>query len=302
MTAETLKDGADDRLSHARAACSLWWRRVPAVGAERLGVIGHFTAETEASAAALLEEACRALHAKGCTLAVGPMDGNTWRRYRLLTERGSAPPFLLEVDNPIAWSAWWAKAGFETLATYRSTVNPSLDKPDARLERAAERMEALGVRVRPIDPARLEAELTLAFAVAKESFRNNFLYMPIEEGEFLEQSRGLEPLLREGLSALAFCGPDPVGLIFAMPDLLQGKRGEPATDYLIKTIAVLPGRRYAGLGTVLMAHARELARARGLTRAIHALMHDDNHSTNCSAGHTQTFRRYELFSRRLAQP
>jgi len=294
------RDGADEALEQGGARCSLWWRRVPALGAERLGAIGHFTADSESSAALLLEAACRRLSSEGCTLAIGPMDGSTWRPYRLLTERGDRPAFLLELDNPDAWPAWWEAAGFSTLATYRSTVNPELDRPDARLPRASARLEALGVKIRPIDVSSLEADLKLAFAVARRAFRNNFLYMPIEESEFLEQCRGLEPLLREGLSALALHGSEPVGLIFAMPDLLQARRGAKVTDYLIKTIAVVPGRAYAGLGTALMAHSRELARARGITRAIHALMHDGNHSTNVNAEHSRTFRRYALLSRRLA--
>ena len=35
--------------------------------------------------------------------AVGPLDGSTWRRYRLVTERGVEPPFFMEPDNPDDW-------------------------------------------------------------------------------------------------------------------------------------------------------------------------------------------------------
>ncbi|MBI5203181.1 MAG: GNAT family N-acetyltransferase [Elusimicrobia bacterium] len=300
MTGAALRDGADEAVELPGAHCSLWWRNTPPMPGERVGAIGHFAANTPEAAKAVLDEACRVLRSKGCTLAVGPMDGNTWRRYRLLTERGGRPAFLLELDNPDAWPLWWRSAGFGALATYSSTVNAALDRPDPRLARAAERIEAAGVVIRPFDASRLDEELKLAFSVALRSFRHNFLYRPIEEAEFLEQSRGLGPLLSQGLSALALHGTDPVGLIFAMPDLLQARRGEPVTDYLIKTLAVVPGRAYAGLGTVLMSHIRERARSRGITRAIHALMHDSNHSTNVNAETTRTIRRYTLFSRRLA--
>ena len=36
-------------------------------------------------------------------MAVGPMDGSTWRRYRFITERGAEPAFFLETYNPDVW-------------------------------------------------------------------------------------------------------------------------------------------------------------------------------------------------------
>lgn len=299
------RDAPDDQITRLEggeraARCSLWWRRVPELAGERLGAIGHFAARSEAAARWVLEEACRALRARACTLAVGPMDGNTWRRYRFVTERTDAPPFFLEIDNPDEYPRWFSAAGFAPLAGYRSTVDPALDQPFPRYARARARLDRLGVSVRAIDPAGLESELRLAYRVACRAFRNNFLYMPIDEGEFVELHRGLEPILREGLSALAFDGDDPVGLIVAVPDLLQRRRGTPETDYLVKTLAVVPGRAYGGLGTLLMAHTRELAKAKGISRAIHALMHDQNVSTVVCAAHTRLMRRYTLFSRRLA--
>src|SRR5437868_11557593 len=58
--------------------CSLWWNDVPKLAGERLGVIGHYAARDDACASLLLENACDKLRQRGCTLAVGPMDGNTW--------------------------------------------------------------------------------------------------------------------------------------------------------------------------------------------------------------------------------
>jgi hypothetical protein len=73
------------------ARCSLWWDVVPKLEGERLGVVGHFQADSPEAASFVLEQAAGRLREKGCTLAVGAMDGNTWRRYRVLTERGNDP-------------------------------------------------------------------------------------------------------------------------------------------------------------------------------------------------------------------
>ena len=101
--------GADAHLRHeaadGTAEALLWWTHVPALPGEKLGVIGGFNATSASATSAVLAEAGERLRAQGCTLAVGPMDGNTWRRYRFVTEPGTEPPFLLEPTNPATWPA-----------------------------------------------------------------------------------------------------------------------------------------------------------------------------------------------------
>ena len=77
------------------ARCSLWWRDTPAHPQHQIGLIGHYASATDEAAADVLELACRQLAEAGCTLAVGPMDGSTWRDCRspLTTETASALPF-----------------------------------------------------------------------------------------------------------------------------------------------------------------------------------------------------------------
>src|SRR5947209_5110735 len=86
---------ANDDIPTAR--CSLWWKGTPGHG---VGLIGHYAAADGESASRLLHLACRKLAERGCTLAIGPMDGSSHRRYRLLSDRGDEPGFFLEPDNP----------------------------------------------------------------------------------------------------------------------------------------------------------------------------------------------------------
>lgn len=89
------------------ARCSLWWSEPPPLAGQGPGIIGHFAALNALDAGELLDAACLELARHGCTVAVGPMDGNTWRRYRLLTGRGPERPFFLEPDNPDEWPAFF---------------------------------------------------------------------------------------------------------------------------------------------------------------------------------------------------
>jgi GNAT superfamily N-acetyltransferase len=69
---------------------------------------------------------------------------------------------------------------------------------------------------------------------------------------------------------------------------------------VLKTIAVAPDYAGAGLGTLLMDRCHAAADALGYTRAIHALMHEDNRSLRVSRRYTRPMRRYALFGRSLA--
>lgn len=293
--------GLTATLPSGTASVALWWTRVPPLEGDRLGVIGAFSADSAEAAVAVLAEAEERLRAQGCTLAVGPMDGNTWRKYRLVTEAGDEPPFLLEPTNPAEWPAWWRAAGFGPLAEYYSSATDDLVTRDERVDGVAERMKAAGVTVRAFRLEEFEAELERIYEVSVVSFQSNYLYTPLPKEAFLAQYRAIRERVRPELVLLAEDAErQPVGYVFAVPDYAQAARGEKVTTVIVKTLAVLPGRRNAGLGAWLLAEAHAAARAAGFTRAIHALMHETNKSRNLSAHYAKTIRRYTLFSKRLA--
>lgn len=302
MSAE-LPMGADAQVQADRAGGTatalLWWNHVPALPGERLGVIGGFQATGEAAAAEVLSQACAALRAKDCTLAVGPMDGNTWRRYRLVTDAGDESPFFLEPANPPEWPGWWRGAGFAPLAEYYSAVTDDLAPRDTRLAEAAGRVRNAGIVLRPLDPAQFEAELGRIYDVSVVSFEENYLYTPLPREDFIAQYRAVQPLVRPELVRLAERAGRPVGYMFAIPDQAQAKRGEPVMNVIMKTIAVLPECGGIGLGGLLFAEVHAAARQLGFKRAIHALMHEANKSRRMSAHYARIIRRYTLFARRL---
>lgn len=292
-----------DESGALRARCSLWWTHAPTLLGNRVGLIGHYAAGDAAAGALLLERACRELAARGCSVAVGPMDGSTWRRYRLVTERGSEPAFFLEPDNPDDWPDHFLAVGFQAIAHYVSAVNTDLSRGDPRVGQVAARLSAQGIRIRPFDPRHAEEDLRRIYAVSAVSFRNNFLYTPIAEAEFLAHCRVVLPVLRPELVLIAETADEAVGFIFAVPDLAQAERGRPIDTVIIKTLAVLPDRTHAGLGTLLLDACQGSASRLGYGRAIHALMHEQNASRNLSRRFARPIRRYALFGKALgAQP
>jgi hypothetical protein len=289
-----------------RARCSCWWQQAPALDGHRVGTIGHYAAADAEVGTWLIERACRRLQEAGCTLAIAPMDGNTWRSYRFVIERGDEPPFFLEPDQPETWPDHFVAAGFSELATYSSALTTDLGQEDPRLPSAAARLASRGVRIRAFDPARADADLHRIFTLSRSSFSRNYLYSPIDEVEFIEQYRRVLPFVRPELVLLAeqerALGSELVGFLFAVPDLLEARRAAAAAapTFIIKTVAVLPGMAYAGLGSLLVGLVQRAAVDLGYRRAIHALMHERNVSQQISRRYARTIRRYALFSRPLA--
>ncbi len=299
-----LRQGVDAHLladsdGEVVARASLWWKDVPSVTGERLGVIGHFDAADGDAAAQLLSRSLERLREEGRTLAVGPMDGNTWRRYRFVTDPGEDPPFFLEPGNPQAYPDYFLHAGFEPMARYTSARVTDLNIRDERIPGAIERLRKAGVRWRPLDMSRFEEELRAIYRLSLRSFTSNFLYTPITEEEFLVQYRVIKPHVQPDLVLMAEQDGELLGYLFAIPDLNQARRGETIDTFIIKTVAVLPGHRSSGLGSALVAESQRIAHERGYRCAIHALMHESNSSRNISAHYAQPMRRYTLYQKRL---
>ena len=280
-----------------RARCSIWATLTPRLADEPVGVVGHYAAADVEAGATALRHACQQLAARGLRRIVGPMDGSTWRRYRLLTLRGSEPPFFLEPDNPDDWPSHFEAAGFAPLSRYFSALNDDLTVIDPRVDGALARMQAEGVAIRSLDASRPEEDLKAVHKLSLEAFAGNYLYTPISQGEFLDMYAPLCPYLRPELLLLAEKGSDLVGFIFGFPDFAQGQRGQTIDTAIAKSLAVRPGRAGAGLGTILLDLFQQAARRLNYKRVIHALMHENNRSRKISAHFGRPFREYVLYGK-----
>ena len=283
------------------------------------GMIGFFEAVDgpagEEAAAALLAEGVRWLRETGAGAVVGPMDGDTWHRYRLNAGPASEPPFLLEPYNPPYCPALWQAAGFRVLETYASTWADTATVV-RRLE--PRRREALiaGYRLRPFAALRFEDELAAIYELSTQVFAGNFLYTAISEDDFIDLYSGSRSLIDPGLIWFAEApqGED-VGFLFAYPDLFQavaamrGRRDLAAkirflwsrqgagmpTAVNVKTLGVLPEHRRSGVGAALMHRVHVEALERGLKRANYCLFRVGNPSGDMAGKEAKPLRTYHLY-------
>ncbi len=286
---------AQVELAGGRAGCALWWRRPPVFTGHRVGRVGRYRADTAAAGTAALLEACCILAEQGCTLAVGPIDGSTWHRYRLVTSAGSRPPFFLEPTNPPAWPGHFTAAGFRPFAAYFSAMTPCLH--DLNLD--AGPALAPGVTLRPLDVGDDDSEMSRLHELSLACFSRNLLFSPLDRHDFAELYRPLRPHLREGLSWVAECGGAPAGFALAVPDRLQAERGEPVDTAILKTLAVRPELRGQGLGQALVHRCLTEMRRQGYRHAVFALMRAGNPSGGIAARYAQPMRGYTLFAKEL---
>ena len=269
------------------------------IGCDRRAVLGHFFAQDERTGALLLDFACDRLRELGADYVIGPLDGDTWHRYRLVAAGSERPPFFLEYYTPCEWPAIFSAAGFAPIATYRSAVTTTADYQDRSADKFAKRAEQMGLTLQPFAPEKAEAALAALYDLSIQSFAHNVLYSPITRTEFLDLYRPLLPYVVPDLFLLAEHEGQLVGFVLAVPDYLQRTRGETMDTIVIKTLARHPARCYAGLGSYLAQVVHQRAAALGFSNAIHALMHDDNASRFISNKTAHTFRRYALYGKAL---
>jgi GNAT superfamily N-acetyltransferase len=281
------------------ARASLWWSNTPRLDGAAVGFLGDYASDDARAAAPLLAAASRRLRGAGCALAVGPVDGSTWKRYRFVTTRGERAPFLLEPDNPDAYPDHFRAAGFAALAHYFSAEEVLRDERDARARRSAVRLRANGVTIRPFDPARWDSELDAMYGVACDAFASSLLFSPIERAAFHRLYAPLRDHIDPDFVRIAEHEGRAVGFAFGVIDDSNDGRDERGTTLVGKTQARLADRRYAGLGAVMLDDVRQRAYERGVRRLVHALIREDNHARNATTRVASVFRRYSLFARSL---
>ncbi len=249
--------------------------------------VGRFHCDTALQGAALLTRACTDLSEHGAARVIGPMDGNTWNSYRLVTESDGSAPFLMEPQSGPEDLAAFEVAGFAPIGRFFS-ARVGLDGMPNPAPAASD------LRVEAWDGTDPEGSFAEVHALSCEAFSDNAFYTPLSRQAFLDMYMPFVPMLRPEFVLFARDGAGAcVGFLFGLPNYAEGTA---PTSVILKTYASLrPGAGHA------LAHAfHAAAQAGGYETAIHALIHETNLSAQRSAqlGAT-TFRRYALMGRRL---
>ncbi|MDD2867064.1 hypothetical protein [Neomegalonema sp.] len=280
-----------DEIFRNDGASAVLHRDAPPFEERRAAAVGRWRCLDPVSGADLLNQMARQAAGEGFRALVGPMNGDTWGAYRLVTETDGSPPFPLEPVNGLEDLTAFRVAGFSSIADYVST-RLALDRLSAFAPEEGEIRDP-ALRLRFWDGKEPEALLGRLHALSLKAFARNPFFRPIDRASFSAHYAPIMPLVDPRFVILAEKGPDLVGFLFGYPNFNEGPQPESA---VIKTYASLQiglGRRMADLF-----HRR--ARDMGFNHVIHALMREDNRSRDSSRLYgAEVFRRYALMARRL---
>jgi hypothetical protein len=271
-------------------------------------------ATANAQAFAALEAEARR---RGCPALTGPLDFNTFQRYRLRV--GPEPSwgrFDREPTNPEYYPELLTALGFQAHLTFESRLIRPETVPAVYTDKQhlLDALAALPFEFLPLNAdtwPQHEAEL---FELVQAVFGANPAYRPVSEAQFRglynrTYAAGLCPhtsvLLRDQasgqLAALSLCQPNyaPLGLAATRPPTFQ--RDYPrltAPTLLAKTVGVHPSFRNRGLMNALgaygMVHFREWYQ-----QVIFCLMRTDNFSLHFTDGLPAETAHYALYKKKL---
>jgi Acetyltransferase (GNAT) family. len=287
---------------------------------------GYMESDDDGSALhELLEHGRRWATDAGAEMLYGPIDFDTFGRYRLRTsaERAGATPFPSEPYNRPAYPALLEHAGFAVARRYVSQLSIGALAADEAKRDAANALSDEGFTTHPLDGATWLALLPELHRRVHEIFAEGFAYTPVSYERFAAtQGAGVARRLCPHTSTLA---RDPNGelagflLVFPHygPLVVQGAGAGrvPASALaydqhpsllaaaghhtaIVKTVGVAPAYRRRGVMDAMVVSTLDRGRDR-YDRWIGALIRDDNPSGRYGAARERMERHYALYAAAL---
>lgn len=241
----------------------------------RLGTIGLFDCVDDYGVARGLFDAAigwlKGSH--GLTRVWGPMNGDIWHGYRLMTRGFDQAPFVGEPYNKPYYPRLFEQFGFKVKQEWDSVEIDGADLLHKMIERGRQRLDMLkakGYRLETWSARRRTEQIHTLYQVLCESYGRFLGYTPIPFERFERIFEQLEPALDPDLFLLSW-SPDGAcaGFAVAFPDLAEPIRAMRGNSDLLAHLRFLAHRRHAHrlnfyIGGVT---PQEEARGSGLGRA-----------------------------------
>jgi L-amino acid N-acyltransferase YncA len=261
----------------------------------RTGLIGFFEFEDDPSISQeLINCAASFLSENNCNYCIGPLNGDTWHKYRV-TLTGCAEKIFMDNVNPGYYAAHFRSNNFECIAGYISLRIRPAHFEFGRLERFRPKIAEQDIKIRGFNTADFEGDLQKIYQVCIDSFKNNFLYSPVSFENFKMLYAGSEKLIHPEFVLLAECRDKTMGFIFAVPNIMNRKK----KGLVIKTLAISSDLAARGLGSYMTELLHYTAHQQGLDEIYHLLMHRSNISTRIASKISERCCEYELYGKAL---
>lgn len=289
---------------------------------DQVGFFGHFEANDEAAAHALLGHAANWCRARSATVLRGPVDLSTNYRCGLLIDGQPGPPVMMMPYNPPHYGAWLETFGLhkcKDLLALHGT-DQTLDRP--RMDKLTDRIaKRTGIQLRRVNLKKFDQECVILWDLYQRIWERNWGFVPMTKDEFLAQAKDLKKVAHPSLLHIAEKQGAPIGFVLALPDTNVGAKAcngkllplgwwrflrAMKHKHLIRvlTLGAVPEFRKTGLDMLLMHRVMSDGIDAGFDACEASWILDDNHDM---LGPLQTlgctpYRRYRIYERPLAAP
>ena len=283
----------------AEAVC--YFINTPKVDEINIGCIGDFSSKNKDAGKKVLEKCEEILKNENVKLVVGPMNGNTWKKYRTLKWSRGDDCFLLENVNPIEDNEVFSECGFKEMYTYTSTKGLVSDCYSSKaLEISAEKLKENNITIRSFNKENAIADLEKIYNVSKISFTRNPFYTPIDKDSFIKQYEKYLDMIKEDFILIAEQDGKEIGFIFCIPNYNELQSGKPLETLIVKTVAVLPEYEHFVIGNILLNKIGKKALEQGFKEWIFAFMYSDNTSQKMAQRNkTELIREYSIYGKEI---
>jgi GNAT superfamily N-acetyltransferase len=270
------------------------WKSENEIFGKKTGYIGHFAAKNKEAGLFLTDYIKKRAKEYGFEYLIGPLDGNTWQKYRFVTGNNENP-FFMEPQNPLEWPEIFRESGFEVIAEYYSLRVEEPEKKNRLTEKIRKIKFYSDVEIKSVNKENFEKYINEIYDISIKAFKNNFLYSEISREEFLNSYLRIESIVDCELVYIAYKNKKPAGFLFGIPDYNEKTAGKEIKTAILKTLAVDPEYGSFGLGTVLVEEFHKTALRKGYKSVIHALIYKDNMTKKMSEKYGEVMRKYHLY-------
>ena len=287
---------------------------------DNLAAFGHFEAETEEAARALLAAAEGWARARGRARIRGPLNSSLNEAAGLLIDAFDVDPMVMMPYNPPQYAGFIERAGYGKVKDLFAWIIDLTGAPETeRVARLCARIRSRhGLTMRSVDMSAFDAEIERFVDVYCRAWGENWGFVKPTRAEVRQLASELRYIVDKDLVMAAEVNGRMVGCGIALPDLNQTFKGTNGrlfplgllrllarkhivTQARVALFGVVPDWRGTGLGVALFVEL--LSRiARRYRRAELSWVLEDNQPTNrtIAAMGGRQYKTYRVYQKELA--
>jgi hypothetical protein len=252
------------------------------------GFFGFFDAPDDPEVVGALWRAVEDWHrARGHRRVLGPFSFTINGEMGVLIDGFDTPPFLMMNHNPPYYAARLEALGLTRAKDVFAWRYVPGELNDATRQIAEYTRSVPGVKLRRLDPKRLDAEVRTVMTIFNEAWSSNWGYLPFTENELSKMAREFKLLLDPRVAFVVEVDGEPAAMALSMPNLNEAIRdldGRLLPTGLFKLLWRLKVKGLRSLRLILLG-IRPKFRGRPELKGLSVLLYVETHLQAVAAGY-----------------